>query len=277
MHILLPPSETKRSGGGAVWSAEALRDHAMLGEARERVRSALEALCADEDAAALALKLGVKSRGEIAHNLTLAGSGAMPAVERYTGVLYDALDVLALDGAARSWIEARVSVQSALFGLVSAGDLIPAYRLSAGSRLPALGAPLRRVWRDAHAGADWSGLGWVLDLRSKDYAELAPLPAGAGASLEVVQRGSDGEVRALNHFNKAAKGDLVRRLASGGAPGGATVDGPAALLAWAEREGLEMLAGDDGRSITLVTELGPAAGPSRRATAEANLAVESAR
>ncbi|MGD9607150.1 MAG: YaaA family protein [Leucobacter sp.] len=277
MHILLPPSETKRSGGGAVWSAEALRDHAMLGEARERVRSALETLCADEDAAALALKLGVKSRGEIAHNLALAGSGAMPAVERYTGVIYDALDVLSLDGEARSWVEASVSVQSALFGLVSAGDLIPAYRLSAGSRLPALGAPLKRVWRDAHAGIDWSRLGWVLDLRSKDYAELAPLPEGAGASLEVVQRGPDGEVRALNHFNKAAKGDLVRRLASRGEPGGATADGPAALLAWAEREGLEMLAGDDGRSITLVTELGPAAGPSRRVTAEANLAVESAR
>lgn len=277
MLVLLPPSETKRVGGSGALDPGALRAADALGAARERVRGALVGLSRDEEAAARALKLGAKNRGELEHNLRLGSSGVMPAIERYTGVLYDALHVGSLDAGARAWIDAHVLVQSALFGLLGAGDPIPAYRLSAGSRLPELGAPLKRVWGEAHAALEWPDAGLVLDLRSKDYAALAPAPAAHVVS--VVQRGDDGRVRALNHFNKAAKGDLVRRLARSGAEldgapaegapaEGAPVDGVEQLLAWAAGEGLEMAVSEDGRAITLVTELGaPAAASSRRAGA----------
>lgn len=178
MRILLPPSETKRSGGVGAFAPDALAFAETIAPARARVRAALEALSADEDAAVRALKLGKKSRDEIAHNRVLGESGALPAIERYSGVLYDALDAPSLDAPARRWLDSHVLVQSALFGLVSAADPIPAYRLSAGSRLPALGASLGAVWAEAHEGVDWSGFGWVLDLRSKDYAALAPLSEG---------------------------------------------------------------------------------------------------
>lgn len=273
MLVLLPPSETKRSGGSGALDADVLRDAGVLDEARQRVRGALVELSRDGEAAAKALKLGVKNRGEIDHNLRLGSSGVMPAIERYTGVLYDALDVGSLNSDARAWLDAHVLVQSALFGLLGAGDPIPAYRLSAGSRLPELGAPLKRVWGEAHARLDWADAGLVLDLRSKDYAALAPVPTGY--FLHVVQRGADGEVRALNHFNKAAKGDLVRRLARSGAeldgaalegatPGSAALAGIERLLTWADGEGLEMSVSERDRTVTLVTELGaPALSSSR--------------
>lgn len=273
MLVLLPPSETKRTGGSGALDPSALRAAAVLAYARSRVREALEELSRDADAAAKALKLGVKNRDELDRNLRLGTSGTMPAIERYTGVLYDALDVASLDEAARAWIDARVAVQSALFGLVSASDRIPAYRLSAGSRLPGLGMPLKRVWREAHAGLDRSRWGWVLDLRSQDYAQLAPLPAGAGATLDVVHRGEDGEVRALNHFNKAAKGDLVRRLAVSKA----AIEGPADLLDWAAAQGLELFAGEDPGRLTLVTELGAPAAPAPAAHAPGAHALAAAR
>lgn len=254
MHLLLPPSETKRVGGARRLRLGALRHDSALGEARLRVKAALEELSRDEEAAAKILKLGVKNRAELEHNLRLDESGVLPAIERYTGVLYDALDVGSLDARARHWIDDHVSVQSALFGAIGAGERIPAYRLSASSRLPALGAPLKRVWSEAHRGVERDG--FVLDLRSKDYAALAPLTPGAGLPLEVVQRAEDGRVRALNHFNKAAKGDLVRRLARS-AP---RIGSAAELIDWAGDEGLEMLLGDDGAALVLVTELGaPAA------------------
>lgn len=252
MLVLLPPSETKRAGGVGSFDPSSLSHAAELGEARDRVRQALVALSGDEAAAAQALKLGVKNRGELAHNLALAASGTLPAIERYTGVLYDALDVASLDSAARSWLDAQVMVQSALFGLIGAGEQIPAYRLSAGSRLPDLGAPLKRVWQAAHTPVSWPASELVLDLRSKDYGALAPLPADVGYFLHVTQRGDDGEVRALNHFNKAAKGDLVRRLASSGAAPATSAE----LLAWAAREGLEMSVDESNRTVVLVTALG---------------------
>lgn len=263
MHILLPPSETKRSGGGSILSPATLTHHAELGEARVAVRAALESLCADEEAAATALKLGVKSRGEIANNLALGDSGTMPAIERYTGVLYDALALSSASATARDWIGDHVSIQSALFGLIAADDRIPAYRLSAGSRLPTLAAPLKRVWKDAHEHIDWDSFGWILDLRSKDYAHLAPLPEGCGAALDIVQRGPDGQTRALNHFNKAAKGDLVRRLAvtapgSGAArvTGTGPIDSVETFIAWGAAQGLELTRGAHPGRITLVTDLG---------------------
>ncbi|GAB2550283.1 peroxide stress protein YaaA [Leucobacter ruminantium] len=257
MLLLLPPSETKRVGGEGSLAPNKLRAHGALAEARERVRTALVELSSgEEDAAAKALKLGVKNRGELAHNLELETSGTMAAIERYTGVLYDALDVGTLTSEARAWLDEHAAVQSALFGLVAAGDPIPAYRLSAGSRLPGLGAPLKRIWSEAHSALEWDGDAFVLDLRSQDYAALAPLPDGVGWFLHVVQRGKDGRTRALNHFNKAAKGDLVRRLARSLA----NISDPAGLLAWARSEGLEMDCDEDARTITLVTDLGaPAA------------------
>src|SRR5690554_2526199 len=101
MHILLPPSETKRSGGGNIFVSTALAHHQSLSAARSRVREATVEVSRDEEAAVKALGLGVKNRHERLHNLALEASGAMPAIERYTGVLYDALDVFSLDAGAR--------------------------------------------------------------------------------------------------------------------------------------------------------------------------------
>lgn len=252
MLILLPPSETKRTGGGLNSSEQTLQHHSPLREARHRVRSALEHLSLDDEAAAKSLKLGVKARGEVAHNRALGTSGLLPAGERYSGVLYDVLDVPSLDSSAREWLDSHVAVQSALFGLISVADGIPAYRLSASSRLPALGGSLKAVWREAHAGIDWRAFGWVLDLRSKDYAELAPLPAGAGASLHVAQLSASGEIRALNHFNKAAKGDLVRRLAMSRADITSEDD----LITWAGEQGLSLYRAAANQPLILVTQLG---------------------
>lgn len=252
MLILLPPSETKRTGGALLPHNQTLRHHRPLHDARKRVRSALEHLSRDDDAAAKSLKLGVKARDEIAHNRALGTSGLLPAGERYSGVLYDALDVPSLAPPARAWLDEHVAVQSALFGLISVADAIPAYRLSASSRLPTLEGSLKAVWRDAHAAIDWRAFGWVLDLRSKDYAELAPLPADAGASLHVAQRNASGEVRALNHFNKAAKGDLVRRLADSQADIANEED----LIAWARDHELTLDRAGGDQPLTLVTQLG---------------------
>lgn len=252
MHILLPPSETKRAGGTGLFDASLLTNSVSLAKARSDVKQALEALSENPEVAVKALKLGVKNRDELEGNLQLDVNGVMPAVARYTGVLYDALDVHTLSESARSWVDGHVSIQSALFGLVAASDLIPAYRLSGSTRLPALSGTLKKVWSEAHAQMVLGGGDWVLDLRSKDYAALAPLPDDVGSWLHIVQRNEHGEVRALNHFNKAAKGYLVRKLAETRA----SVHSAAELLDWAKGQDLEMIMSEESAEITLVTTLG---------------------
>ena len=128
MLILLPPSETKRPGGRArpvELSALALP---QLAPQREAVVDALVALSADEEVAARVLKLSARQRSEIADNAALRTAPTLPAIDRYTGVLFDGLDASSLDAPARPASGAHVLIQSAPFGPVGALDEIPAAR-----------------------------------------------------------------------------------------------------------------------------------------------------
>ncbi|GAB3408306.1 peroxide stress protein YaaA [Schumannella luteola] len=248
MLLLLPPSETKRRGGSGSGLDLAALSFPALTEHRRATLAAVAELSRDLPAAARALKLGPKSAADAALNVDLADAPTMPAIDRFDGVLYESLDAASLAAPARAWLGRSVVVSSALLGLVGALDPVPAYRLSADSRLP--GLSLGRHWRAAQtellAGVD----GVVLDLRSEAYAGLGPAPVRAdSAYLRVVTEGADGRARALNHFNKAAKGRLTRALAeSEVAP--ASLD---ELLAWAESAGFVLRRGAVGE-LDLVVE-----------------------
>lgn len=211
MLILLPPSETKRPGG----SGASLRidELAFAGLAPQRVAAvaALEDLARDPGEMARVLKLSTRQLGEVDANATVRSSPSMPAIDRFTGVLFDALDAASLGGGARAWMGEHVAIQTALLGPVGALDPIPAFRLSAGQRLPGI-APLKRHWADATT-AELRGLGPVLDMRSEAYRALGPVPAVAE---EAYVRVVNGEGRALNHFNKQTKGVFARALALAG-------------------------------------------------------------
>ncbi|MEV8214798.1 peroxide stress protein YaaA [Leifsonia sp. NPDC077715] len=252
MLILLPPSETKRDGGaGSPLALDRLRFPA-LHPVRRDVMDALLELSADREASVKALKLGPKQAAEVERNRSVPTAPTMRALERYTGVLYDALDAGSLTDAQWRTAAESVAVQSALFGIVGAADPIPAYRLSFDSRLSTqrATASLKKRWAAAGAAALADRDDLLLDLRSEGYAALAPLPDRDGAHyVRVLARGDDGQVRALNHFNKQAKGLLTRALVEAGADFGSTGE----LLEWAEAEGYELRpAGDASRDLLLV-------------------------
>jgi len=241
--VLLPPSETKRSGGGrSVLDLTALA-LPQLRPQRESVLASLEELSTDAAAAARVLGLGATQLGEIEVNARVRTAPTMAAIERYTGVLYDALDAASLDAPARRWLGAHVLIHTAPLGPVGALDRVPAYRLGAAVSLPG-SAPLRRVWAApvTQALADLSPT-FVLDLRSEAYAALGPLPASVrSVYVRIVTEGPDGAARALNHFNKHAKGALVRTLAQQRPRVGSL----RALHDWALTQGLRLRTGRPG-------------------------------
>ncbi|GAA3005239.1 YaaA family protein [Microbacterium aurantiacum] len=248
MLILLPPSETKRSGGRGASMRPSDWAHPGLLPQRAAVAEALIALSADAERAAAVLGLGPRQLDDIPRNAELASAPTMSAVDRYTGVLFDALDAASLPAAARRWLGAHVQIHSAPFGPVGALDPIPAYRLGASAALPGL-APLKRVWADAVSTAiAESAPRFLLDLRSQAYVGLGPIPAEVpSAYVRVVSAGPDGVVRALNHFNKRTKGELVRDLAQSRP----RVRSRGDFLAWAEEAGWDARE-DVGGEILLV-------------------------
>jgi len=239
--ILLPPSETKREGG-----AEGTRlavgelGFPTLAAPRRRVLAALEELARDPAASAVALKLGPTQAHEAERNRRIRRSPVLPSLDRYDGVLYDALDAETLPEAARRFAQEHLAIASALFGLTRALDPIPAYRLSADSRLP--GLQLRRQWAAAISAVVDAAPGLVLDLRSEAYAALGPAPARANSVFLRVVTEEGGRRRALNHFNKAGKGRLTRALLLAG------IDHPDvdSLLGWAAAAGVRLEPGAPG-------------------------------
>ncbi|GAA1529470.1 cytoplasmic iron level regulating protein YaaA (DUF328/UPF0246 family) [Microbacterium ginsengiterrae] len=245
MKLLLPPSETKRPGGdGAPLDLAALSLSALTPQ-RDEAINALVALAEDPARAQRILKLSERQVGEIDHNRALRSSPTMPAVDRYTGVLYDALDAASLSPASREWLGAHAWVHAAPFGPVGALDAIPAYRLAAGTSLPGI-APLKRHWSVAvRSAVEDEAPAFILDLRSEAYVGLGPLPDSVpSAYVRVVTE----QGRALNHFNKKAKGTLTRALAEDRPPISTLTD----LLQWAHSRDIVLRAGGDTREVELV-------------------------
>lgn len=239
MLILLPPSETKRDGGaeGSKLDYSQLR-FPELNALRRRTVRAVRDLAKDSDAAIAALRLGPTQHGEIAHNRAVTRSPTMPAVDRYTGVLFDALDAASLPAGARAFLGHHAVIHSAVLGPIGALDPIPAYRLSHDSRLPNI--RLKKLWAAPVSAVLSTERELTLDARSEAYANLGPAPACAHAVfLRVVTVGPDGQRRALNHFNKHAKGRLVRALATEGS----SLDSVDALIESAARLGFGLRRG----------------------------------
>jgi len=211
--VLLPPSETKRAGGdGPPLKLDELGCPA-LGPLRRELVDELVELAADREASRRALGLSPAQDAEIERNAALRTAPTLPAILRYTGVLYDALDVGSLRAAEAARATARLAVGSALFGLLRASDRIPAYRLSATSKLP--GQPsLATRWRPVLEPvlAELAEAELVVDLRSGSYAALGRVPSAV--RVDVLAEHPDGRRTVVTHFNKAHKGRLARALAA---------------------------------------------------------------
>lgn len=241
MLLLLPPSETKRDGGfeGSALDLGAL-GFPGLAPARRSALAALRKGSTNVTTALAALKLSPGQRFEVERNRAVRTSPVLPAIERYTGVLFDALDAAGLPGTARAFASDRVAIHSALFGLVRADDPIPAYRLSHDSRLP--GVALRKLWAAPISTALGTRDDLVLDLRSESYVHLGPAP-GAWFVRVVAPDG-----RALNHFNKHGKGAFVRAVLMSGVDH----DSVESLLDWAAGESIALR--QDGRELVLTVQ-----------------------
>jgi uncharacterized protein len=242
--FLLPPSESKEPGGIA---KKPSLSFPKLSDARALVLENLVEVSKSPAKGALALKLGPKQQGELQVNRDLLTPKVMAAIDRYTGVLYDSLKLDGLSKAQLSKAGKSVFIQSSLFGLISAIDQIPNYRLSASAKLP--GVNLKTIWSQAHEPI-WESFksDTVIDLRSKAYAALAPIPKSIDSYVvEVLSEDKSGQRKALNHFNKQAKGSFIRAVLSSKEEPSKVVD----LKKIAKTAGLKVET--QGKTILLIT------------------------
>jgi uncharacterized protein len=213
--ILLPPSEGKALGGaGDPWAPGAMA--IILDDQRRNVIAALATAMRGTEAERAKL-LGVSGRtlaDASAADRQVTRTPTLPAIERYTGVLYDALDHGSLTPAQRRRLAASVVIISGLWGAVTPTDPVPAYRLKMSATLPKLGK-LSTWWREpltdalvelAHGRPIWN-------LLPKEHDAAWTPPADREQYVvRFFDRQTDGSLVPVSHDNKSLKGALVRYL-----------------------------------------------------------------
>lgn len=177
----------------------------------------LAQLCTTQpDVAAKVLDLGPAQRDLLTTNAELLTAPCAPAIQIYTGVLYDHLGYSSLNAQARARVDSSVLISSALFGFVAPTNPIPAYRLSGSSIIPQIGS-LVGYWKTEllDSLSQLSGE-LILDMRSGSYEKLAPAKKMDQTVVSVkVLTNVNGVLKPVTHFNKATKGDLVRAACLG--------------------------------------------------------------
>ncbi|HEX7353822.1 MAG TPA: peroxide stress protein YaaA [Mycobacteriales bacterium] len=239
--VLLPPSERKAAGGDRARRPGAF---ASLERDRARVRKALRRRDFDVG------QLGVgpaATRSAMELNRAVDDAPCLPALWRYTGVLYEALDVAGAPAGLRAALDRDVVIVSGLWGAVRGDDPVPAYKLPIGARVPTLGR-LAAWWRPRltpvigeHARG---AVVWNL-LPAAYAAAVGPLDGAAAVWTVRVVREAGGRRTVVGHDNKTVKGALARVLVDG------QVRGPHGLDGWVGPGGYRV-AGDAGGEVELV-------------------------
>lgn len=211
MLILLPPSETKfRPRRGAPMRLEAV-SFPELTALRAEIIDALVTASARADALHL-LDVPTTLQDEVDANLSLTTRPARPALEIYTGVLYDALAATTLSPAGKRRAARRLVISSAVYGAVRPGDRIAPYRTSMGADLPGVGRLATR-WKGCLDAvlAPAAGNGLIVDCRSATYAATWT-PRGGLADRWVAVN-----VPGASHMAKHTRGLVARALCEDGA------------------------------------------------------------
>lgn len=196
--ILLAPSEDKATGG--------VSGRLTMTPAQRWVRERLVVLAKTGSPEALKKAFAVKdlaldrARTEA---LDLAGTvPLLPALSRYTGVAYQALDAGSLPSGA--WTQ--VYILSNLRGLVRGDELVPSYKLSLGAL-----RGLKAHWRAALPfQLETLPEGPVWELLPGEYADLLRSWPRPRHTVEIC----NGDGKAISHFSKKYRGLVARWILS---------------------------------------------------------------
>lgn len=205
--LLLPPSEGKAIGGdGPIWSTDLGRFAELNGRRSTLVRRLARARGGNEKL------LGVGGKHLSAarlSNCSLSAAPSLPAWQRYTGVVWDGLDVDSLPAADKRRAMSSAVVVSGLLGLVGLDDPVPEYRLKIGAHLAPYGK-LSTWWRPVLAEplSRWAEGRFVVDLLPNDHRAACSAAVLQGVHITFVERSG----RVAGHDAKLAKGRLARHL-----------------------------------------------------------------
>ncbi len=203
MKILLAPSETKSEGGDFPPLSQAKNLLFYSNEVIDTYEEYLKKSSLEE----LSEWFGIKNLKEVEkYKSSVLVKPTKKAIERYTGVAYEAIDYPNLDSKTQEFIDKNVVIYSNLFGVVLASNLIPDYKFKQTALLPNLNtekyyAKHLKSLLDNYLGDE------VLDLSAGYYLKFYK-PKANVITYKFLKGG-----KVVSHFAKHYRGELVKQIA----------------------------------------------------------------
>ena len=197
MFVLIPPSEGKATD---TLSPSKVKVATALLKDTKGVQTHLKHLSPTELQKFYSAKTPEKTAVVHALNLGVTKAPAIPAIERYTGVVYQHLDYTTLKH--KAYARKHLLFISGLWGLIPAGEVIPDYKLP-------INTWLAKYWREINGQRlqDLAKGKLVLNLLPHAYAKAIHYDNLITVNFKV----QDGK-KSAGHFAKAIKGKFLRFL-----------------------------------------------------------------
>lgn len=202
MKILLAPAESKQKDG-----KKSVLNTSTLYSFQQTILNYYEEHISNCSIEELSLWFGLKNLKECKkYNTKIKNLPTIKAIQRYTGVAFEALNYSNLQKDQQKFIDDNVYIFSNLFGILKANFLIPDYKFKQGAILPQVNNEkfykehLKNVLDDA-LGEE------ILDLSASYYTKYYK-PTADVITYKFLKNG-----KVVSHWAKHYRGELLRQIA----------------------------------------------------------------
>ncbi|MCR4941238.1 MAG: YaaA family protein [Campylobacter sp.] len=206
MKILFSPSEAKSSLSSKIKVCEKNFTFPQLYAKRLEILNSYEKFIENATDSELCKLFGLK---KFSQNLreNLFEKGCIKAIERYSGVAYEALGYALLDKKAKTYIDENTIIFSNLFGPVLGGDLLPEYKLKQGEKFGGLN--LEKFYNENFSQCldEFLRDELIIDLRAAFYEKFYEIKSEFYTFKFIKNK------KVLSHYAKAYRGKVLKQLA----------------------------------------------------------------
>jgi hypothetical protein len=207
MKILLAPAETKKQGGNAPFYNKNNFYFSSIFPIRDKIVKEYEIFLEKSSIEELSKWFGIKNLTECKrYSKSTLTKPTMKAIQRYTGVAFDALQYDKLSLEAKQYCDTNVILFSNLFGALKADDLIPDYKFKQGANLPNIDV-IHSYKQNIKAILDENLGDEIVDLRAGFYDKFYK-PTAPTITYKFLKNG-----KVVSHWAKHYRGVLLKELA----------------------------------------------------------------
>jgi cytoplasmic iron level regulating protein YaaA (DUF328/UPF0246 family) len=207
MKILLAPAEIKMKNGNEKQICKENFSFPNIYDARIEVLTHYENLISNSSLEELSIWFGIKNLDDVSqYSKSILNKPTMKAIQRYSGVAFEALEYNLLDKSTQEYINNNVLIFSNLFGVLKASDLIPDYKYKQGSKLPNFN--IEKFYKDVLKEQLDDYLDEeVLDIRASYYDKYYK-PTANTITYKFLKNG-----KVVSHWAKYYRGKLLKCIA----------------------------------------------------------------